>query len=165
MRTTPTTPSVSSDLLREICGEWVTGVCVVTGTDAVGTATGMAVNSFSSLSLDPPLVLFCAARSSWTWPVLREAGRFAVNILAADQHHYPAQFARRGADRFERVAFDLLDGLPVLRRTTAHLRCTLVGVLDGGDHEIAVGRVDAADRSGRPPLVYHRGRVDRSARP
>ena len=155
---TQTTP-VAPRELRDACGEWITGVCVVTSTDATGAPVGMAVNSFSSLSLEPPLILFCPAKTSSTWPHIRDHGRFVVNILAEDQAELPRLFARRGGDKFAGVSHSFSEGLPVLEGVTAHLVCTLVDILEGGDHEIAVGRVEALERNQRAPLVFHQGKV------
>lgn len=143
--------------LRNACGDWVTGVSIVTGTDSFGNPVGMAVNSFSSLSLEPPLILFCPAKKSSTWAHLRETGRFVVNILSADQGELSGAFARSGADKFAGVDYRTEDGLPILNGSVGHLACRLVDVFDGGDHEIAIGRVEALERGDRRPLVFHRG--------
>lgn len=150
--------------LRNACGDWVTGVSIVTGADGFGNPVGMAVNSFSSLSLEPPLILFCPAKKSSTWTHLRATGRFVVNILSADQGYLSSVFARSGGDKFTGVDYRTEDGLPILNGSVAHLACTLVDVFDGGDHEIAIGRVEALDRSDRPPLVFHRGTTSNAAK-
>lgn len=149
--------SVDPRQLRDACGDWVTGVSIVTGTDGHGNPVGMAVNSFSSLSLEPPLILFCPAKKSSTWACLRDTGRFVVNILAADQGGLSRAFAKSGQDKFAGVDYRTEDGLPILNGSVGHLACRLVDVFDGGDHDIAIGRVEAIDRGDRPPLVFHRG--------
>ncbi|MFI5610298.1 flavin reductase family protein [Amycolatopsis sp. NPDC051903] len=148
---------VGAEELRRTCGAWPTGVAVVTSVGADGAPVGLAVNSFTSLSLDPPLVLFCAALSSTTWPHIRATGRFLVQMLAADQRTAAQVFARSGGDKFAGLAWHWLDGLPALDGTSAVLKCSLEGVQPGGDHEIAVGRVEAAEAFGRRPLVFHDG--------
>jgi flavin reductase (DIM6/NTAB) family NADH-FMN oxidoreductase RutF len=152
---------VEPEVLRQVCGHWVTGVAVVAGTDRHGVPLGMAVNSFTSLSLDPPLILFCPALTSSTWPGIRETGRFAVNILAAEQSSLARTFARSGGDKFADVALRTTDdGLPALDGAAARLVCEIEAVHPGGDHEIVVGRVVRAEQcDGLNPLVFHRGRT------
>lgn len=126
----------------------------------------MAVNSFSSLSLDPPpLVLFCPAKTSSTWPKIQENGRFAINILAKAQGHLPRAFAKPGNEKFDDVDYTLVTGLPVLSKTSAHLVCSIVDVLEGGDHCIVVGRVESFERHENEPLIFHRGKVVELAPP
>ncbi|MER6936109.1 flavin reductase family protein [Nocardioides sp. NPDC127514] len=160
MRSRPTT-AVSPDLLRRVCGHWATGIAVVTGTAPDGTPRGLAVNSFTSLSLDPPLVLFAPAATSTTWPDLRATGKFAVNILAADQGALARSFAQSGGDKFADVALvDSEDGLPYLAGAVARLVCDIELVHPGGDHDIAVGRVLAAEHFDHvAPLLFYRGRT------
>ncbi|MBC7497878.1 MAG: flavin reductase family protein [Sphingomonadaceae bacterium] len=143
--------------LRDAFGAFATGVTVVTAVGADGRV-GLTANSLTSVSLDPPLLLFCPARSASALPTLRSARRFAVNVLAADQAHVADRFARRGVDRFADATWDDLDGLPVLAGALASFVCTLDAEHDGGDHVIVVGRV-AAMRShdGSDPLLYFRG--------
>lgn len=160
MATTSLVPArVSPRELRDACGNWVTGVSVVTSADRNGSPVGMAVNSFTSLSLEPPLILFCPAKKSLTWPHIRRNGRFVVNILAAGQVELPQEFAKSGGDKFARVDYRLEAGLPVLADSASHLVCTLTEVIEGGDHEIAVAHVDAVDQSDLAPLIFHRGRI------
>jgi 3-hydroxy-9,10-secoandrosta-1,3,5(10)-triene-9,17-dione monooxygenase reductase component len=148
---------VAAEDLRRTCAAWPTGIAVVTSADGTGAPVGLAVNSFTSLSLAPPLVLFCAARSSTTWPHIRATGRFVVNVLAAHQQPVASGFARSGGDKFAGLAWQLRDGLPELDGIAAVLRCSLAAVHPGGDHEIAVGRVESVDVSGARPLVFHEG--------
>jgi 3-hydroxy-9,10-secoandrosta-1,3,5(10)-triene-9,17-dione monooxygenase reductase component len=148
---------VAPEDLRRTCAAWPTGIAVVTSVNAGGGPVGLAVNSFTSLSLAPPLVLFCAALSSTTWPHIRGTGRFAVNVLAADQKAVAEAFARSGGDKFASLSWRHRDGLPELDGIAAVLRCSLAAVHPGGDHEIAVGRVEAVDVRGRGPLVFHEG--------
>lgn len=143
---------------REVLGQFATGVAVVTAT-ADGEPVGMAVNSFTSVSLDPPLVLFCAARTSTTWPSIRAAGRFAVNILAEHQEDVSRLFATRGADRFGAVDWHLgASGAPVLDDLLAFVDCVIESEHDAGDHVIVIGRVlDLGIRAERGPLLFHGG--------
>lgn len=150
---------VEPEDLRRTCAAWPTGIAVVTSTDSEGAPVGLAVNSFTPLSLDPPLVLFCAALTSTTWPHIRGTGRFAVNVLAAGQHEIARAFARSGGDKFADLAWQHRDGLPELEGIAAVLRCSLAMVHPGGDHEIAIGKVEAVEVHGRKPLVFHEGAI------
>ncbi|MEV8615484.1 flavin reductase family protein [Amycolatopsis sp. NPDC051373] len=105
---------VGADELRRTRGAWPTGVAVVTSGGPGSAPVGLAVNSFTSLSLDPPPVLFCAGLSSTTWLHIRSAGRFLVQMLAADQHDVARVFARSGGDKFSGLAWHRRDGLPEL---------------------------------------------------
>ncbi|SFN29807.1 NADH-FMN oxidoreductase RutF, flavin reductase (DIM6/NTAB) family [Pseudonocardia ammonioxydans] len=152
---------VDPAVLRQVCGHWATGVAVVTATAADGTPLGMAVNSFTSLSLDPPLILFCPALTSTTWPGIRATGRFAVDILATQHSALARSFARSGGDKFAGVTLRPTDdGLPAIDGAAARLVCDINTVHPGGDHEIVVGRVLHAEHSdGSEPLLFHRGRT------
>jgi 3-hydroxy-9,10-secoandrosta-1,3,5(10)-triene-9,17-dione monooxygenase reductase component len=144
---------------RDTVGAFATGVTVVTATGADGPA-GLTTNAFSSLSLDPPLVLVCFDNASRTLPVVRETGRFAVNVLRAGQEDAAAVFAskRVAADKFAEVTHAEAHGLPILDGALAWLACDLRELVEGGDHTIGVGAVTAldADPDGEP-LVFFRG--------
>jgi 3-hydroxy-9,10-secoandrosta-1,3,5(10)-triene-9,17-dione monooxygenase reductase component len=148
-------------LLRTVCGHWTTGVAVVTGHDAEGRRLGMAVNSFTSVSLDPPLVLFCPALTSTTWQAIRGLGRFAVHFLAGDQADVAQSFARTGGDKFSGVPTRTVsDGLPALDGAAARLVCTTESTIPAGDHEIVVGRVQAMECDpAKDLLLFQRGRM------
>ncbi len=143
---------------REVLGQFATGVTVVTAM-AGDEPVGMAVNSFTSVSLDPPLVLFCAARSSGTWPRIRAAGRFAVNILGEHQEDVSRLFATKGADRFASVSWRVgASGAPVLDDVLAYVDCVIDAEHDAGDHVIVVGRVlDLGLTAECGPLLFHGG--------
>jgi 3-hydroxy-9,10-secoandrosta-1,3,5(10)-triene-9,17-dione monooxygenase reductase component len=133
-------------------------VTVVTGLSGDDPG-GLAVNSFTSVSLVPALVAFCVARESMTWSRLRPGGRFCVNMLAADQEALSRAFAARGPDRFEGVGWRAApSGSPILEGVLAWIDCTVDAEHDAGDHRIVVGRVTAldVDHEGRP-LVFYRG--------
>jgi 3-hydroxy-9,10-secoandrosta-1,3,5(10)-triene-9,17-dione monooxygenase reductase component len=151
--------AVDGAAMREVLGQFATGVVVVTAAGPDGPL-GFTCQSFISLSLDPPLVSFAPARTSTTWPRIREIGTFCVNVLADDHAHHSARFARSGGDKFTDVRWTPgPGGAPLLDGVCAWVYCTLDHEYDGGDHTIVVGRVQAlgADH-GRAPLVYHRGR-------
>ncbi|NEB04920.1 flavin reductase family protein [Streptomyces sp. SID13726] len=144
---------------RRVLGNFASGVTVVT---APGTPpAGFACQSFSSLSLDPPLVAFMVGRTSTTWPRIARAGVFCVNVLSAEQGPLCRAFAARGADKFAGVDHDPapVSGSPRLAGTLAWIDCTIHAVHTGGDHLIVVGRVDALGTGeGESPLLFHRGR-------
>jgi 3-hydroxy-9,10-secoandrosta-1,3,5(10)-triene-9,17-dione monooxygenase reductase component len=144
--------------MRDVLGHFVSGVTVVTAMGADGPV-GFTCQSFSSLSLDPPLVAFAPARTSTTWPRLREAGRFCVNVLAQDQDRLSQQFARSGTDKFAGVTWaPSPSGSPVLDGVVAWIDVTLEAEHDGGDHTIVVARVlDLGADASRTPLLFHRG--------
>ncbi|WP_418956499.1 flavin reductase family protein [Streptomyces tritici] len=155
--------------LRPALSGFCTGVAVVTALAPDGRPAGLAVQSFSSVSLDPPLVCFCPAHTSTTWPVIRAAGRFAVNVLADDQEEVCRRFAVTGGDKFAGVRWTPgPNGAPLLDGALASVVCELADVLDGGDHAIALGRVTSltAHREDAAPLLYFRrgyGRLPRSS--
>ena len=155
-------PAVSPEALRDVLGHFATGVVVVTAREPGGTLLGFTCQSFASLSLDPPLVTFAPARSSSTWPRIRDVGTFCVNVLAADHRDLSAGFARSGAeiDKFSGVGWcPAPSGAPVLEGVSAWVDCALWAEYDGGDHTIAIGRVlDLGADPSRPPLLYYRGR-------
>jgi 3-hydroxy-9,10-secoandrosta-1,3,5(10)-triene-9,17-dione monooxygenase reductase component len=119
----------------------------------------MSVNSFASVSLDPMLLMFCAAHTSTTWPHVRATGRFAVSVLSADQEEVCRLFATRGADRFAALPWSLnASGQPVLDGAIAWFDCTVARVVAAGDHDIVLGRVlQVSERADGDPMVFHRG--------
>lgn len=149
-------PEVSIPRLRDVMGTFATGVVVVTAIDE-GEPVGMTVQSFASLSLRPPLVVFAPSRTSRTWPRVRRAGWFCVNVLAEDQAHVAAAMAS-GGDRFRDVRWRPgLGGQPLVEGALAHVEATVQTVHDGGDHDLAVGRVRRVERVREAaPLLYHR---------
>ena len=149
---------LSPKTLRHILGHFATGLTVITAATKHGPA-GFTCQSFASLSLEPALVTFSPARTSSTWPLLREAGRFTVNVLPAEHQHLAAQFARSGTDKFAGVDHSPSPlGNPVLDQALAWVDCELHQEYDGGDHTIVVAAVRAL--SARPdaePLLFFKG--------
>lgn len=149
---------VERHAFKALLRRWASGVTIVT-TRAGEHVAGMTVSSFSAVSLDPPLVLFCADKKALTLPVLARAGVFAVNVLADDQFELSAQFALSGNEelRFEGlVCREGPTGSPWLPGTAAVLDCRTVASHDAGDHVIYVGQVEAAELDAeREPLVYY----------
>jgi len=141
---------------RRTLGSFATGVTVVTARDPEGAQRGITVNSFSSVSLDPPLILFCLDRDTPSFAGLCAAERFAVNVLCAEQHELSVRFATAMADKWEGVDYELWPGdLPVLTGCLATLVCRREKLYEGGDHVIVVGRVEdlRSDGAGEP-LIY-----------
>jgi flavin reductase (DIM6/NTAB) family NADH-FMN oxidoreductase RutF/DNA-binding IclR family transcriptional regulator len=153
------TGTISASQFRQVLGHFPTGVAVVTGVDAEGKPAGMAVGSFSSVSLDPPLVAFMPDRSSSSWPKFRDAGSFCVNILGAEQESVCRAFAMRGGDKFAELSWRPAgSGAPVLDGVLAWIDCDTEVIHEAGDHYIVIGRVRELD-IGTPalPLVFFQG--------
>lgn len=148
--------------LRQAFGHFATGVAIMTARRADGAHCGMTVNSFSSLSLDPPLVLWSIAKSSSNYEVFVQAEHFVVHVLKDDQEPLSKQFSARGIDRFDGVAFDINPhGVPRLQDFHARLECSTHCRYDGGDHSILIGRVHDLDEREGEPLVFYRGQLNR----
>lgn len=161
------TPVIDPSAFRSALGHFLTGVTVITAIDPeTGAPTGLAASSFTSVSMDPPLVSFCAAKTSSTWPRLRAAGHYCVNILGDGQAELSRRFASKSADKFDGVPWRReASGAPVLEGALAWVDCALHDALDAGDHVIALGRVlwvGARDAGG--PLAYYRGGYGRFVR-
>jgi 3-hydroxy-9,10-secoandrosta-1,3,5(10)-triene-9,17-dione monooxygenase reductase component len=152
------TDGVPAALFRNVLGRFPTGVTVITGR-AGERPVGMAVGSFFSLSLDPSLVGFCAAKTSSSWSEIKRFGRFCANVLAHDQQALCRTFAVSGGDRFREVGWELgASGTPRLDGVLAWVECTIEAVHDGGDHEICIGRVHALGiKRNCAPLIFFRG--------
>lgn len=144
--------------MREVMGHFASGVTVVTAVTDAGPI-GFTCQAFSSLSLEPPLVVFAPGRTSRTWPLLRDIGRFCVNVLAEGQDAVSQNFARSGVDKFAGVSWrPSMHGSPVLDDVVAWIDAELWAEYDGGDHTLAVAQVlDLGADPRRRPLLYHRG--------
>ncbi|SFX18986.1 p-hydroxyphenylacetate 3-hydroxylase reductase component [Marinospirillum alkaliphilum] len=153
-----TVTEFDSRAFRRALGNFATGVTVVTAATPDGQKTGVTANSFNSVSLEPPLILWSIDKRSGSCAVFEQASHFAVNILAADQMDTSNHFARPGEDKFAGVhATTGLGGAPLLPDTAACFQCESYQTVDGGDHWILIGKVVAFEDSGRAPLVYHQG--------
>jgi 4-hydroxyphenylacetate 3-hydroxylase, reductase component len=143
---------------RTALGRFVTGVTVVTTRDADGEPVGLTANSFNSVSLDPPLVLWSLARRSRSLAAFESASHFAVNVLSIEQKAISDRFARPSDDRFDGVDwFPGAGGAPVLKGCAAVFECLSEQRYEGGDHVIFLGRVERFDHENRVPLAYHAG--------
>ena len=155
--TTKLGPSINPEYFRQVLGHLPTGVTVVTARTDDGPV-GMAVNSVTSVSLDPPLVLLCAAKSSTTWPLMRAAGRLCVNVMASHHEDLCRQFALKGAQRFAGIAWTERPAGPGLDDAIAWIDCEIRDEHDAGDHWIVVATVlelEAAKEA--TPLVFFSG--------
>ena len=144
---------------RNVMSLFPTGVTIVAARDATGNPIGLTVNSFASVSLDPPLVLVCIGHTSSSHDALLAANGFTVSILSSDQSEVALRFAREPSEgRFEEVEWHpAVSDNPLVSGATAWLDCTLVEVLPGGDHSILIGRVDSFDVGENSPLVFANG--------
>lgn len=144
---------------RDVMGTFATGVTIIT-TVVEGSAHGITANSFSSVSLDPPLVLFCLGRSSTNFDAFMATDNFAVNVLSAGQDKLSTHFAMFEGDRFEGTDWSTWEtGAPILEGVVSAADCLLEARHEAGDHVIIVGRALRAETvSDKPPLLYQRGR-------
>jgi flavin reductase (DIM6/NTAB) family NADH-FMN oxidoreductase RutF len=140
-------------------GCFATGVAVVTAVDKSGTKVGMTINSFNSVSLEPPLVLWSIANDSQSFETFVETEHFAVNVLAIHQQNICEQFAARGANKFNGlVCSEGIAGVPILPTYSAVFECRAEHRYDVGDHAILVGRVLRFEDRKTDPLIFYRGR-------
>lgn len=156
---------ISTREFRAVCGQFATGVTVVTGRLDNGDPVGVTVNSFTSVSLEPPLILFCLDRGALSFDAFSLNSSFVVNILATDQEWLSNQFAKQGGDKFVGVDYTDNDhGVPVLSGCLATIECRMHAVYEGGDHQIIVGDVVRLENKGEgSPLIYFRGNYERLA--
>lgn len=152
---TDTSPAV----FRRILGHYPTGVCVVTAVEPDGTRLGMVVGSFTSVSLDPPLIAFFPDRSSTTWPRVGQTGKFCVNVLSEDQEAICRAFSARGGDKFGAIPHQpSFSGQPRLDGVVAWIDCDVYAVHEAGDHWCVLGRVSALDvEKPSKPLLFFQG--------
>jgi len=154
-------PGSSSDdrrRFRDVIGRWPTGVAVITANGPSGPV-GLTANAIASLSLDPLLLLVCFDNNARTLPIVRDTGRFAVNVLAAGQDELSRVFAskRPETEKFADVGHDLLHGVPIIAGAHAWIVCDLEELLPRGDHTIGIGAVREMDVGDGEPLVFHEG--------
>jgi len=160
------TRSPDPTLFRKALGAFATGVTVVTTSGTAGEDIGLTANSFNSVSLDPPMILWSLARSSLSLPAFKAAEHFAVHILGEDQEDISGRFARRGEDKFAGVALERgPSGIPMMTSYAARFVCRTAYQYEGGDHIIFVGEVVAFDQHARAPLLFHGGQYGQLTRP
>lgn len=151
-------PAVTPEHYRATLAHFCTGITIVTAAAADGPA-GLTCQSFSALSLDPALVLLCPGKSSSSWPRIERTGAFAVNVLSEDQEELCRSFAASGTDKFRGVGWTAgpYTEAPLLTGALAWIECHLETVYDGGDHVIAVARVQSLTAHAGTPLLFYRG--------
>jgi 3-hydroxy-9,10-secoandrosta-1,3,5(10)-triene-9,17-dione monooxygenase reductase component len=144
---------------RDALGAFATGVTIVTTRDQAQNDVGLTANSFNSVSLDPPMVLWSLSKNSLSLAAFCAAKHFAVHVLASDQDHLSTLFAKRGVDKFANLALERGCGeIPLLNGCSARFECRTEFQYEGGDHVIFVGKVEKFDHFNRAPLLFHSGR-------
>lgn len=152
-------PQIDQAHFRRALSTFATGVAVVTTLDANRKRVGMTVSSFSSVSLDPPLILWSIADDAYSYDAFINADYFAVNVLTKEQEHLSSRFATRGLDKFDGLDYrDGLHGVPILPESAACFECSTKHRYDGGDHKIIVGRILRLVDRETDPLILCRGR-------
>lgn len=152
--------SPDQDLFRTALGRFATGVTIVTARSSDGTLVGLTANSFNSVSLEPPLVLWSLSQRSSSMPVFQAGTHYAINVLSAQQKDLAARFASKGLDRWAGVAYtEGVAGAPLIDGAIATFECFNRSRYEEGDHVIFVGQVERCQhRSELRPLLYHGGR-------
>jgi flavin reductase (DIM6/NTAB) family NADH-FMN oxidoreductase RutF len=151
---------VEASAFRRVLGCYPTGVCVVAALDENDAPVGLAIGSFASASLDPPLIGFFPDKKSASWPLIERAGRFCVNVLASDQREICERFAQSGGDKFADIDYSLsANGSPLIEGVVAWIDCALHTVAEAGDHYIVLGRaLDLGAGRNASALLFFRGR-------
>jgi len=161
---TPARSDPDPERFRQVLGHFCTGITVITAIDD-GEPVGFSCQAFAALSLEPPLVLFCPARTSSTWPRIERAGAFCANVLAAEQGDLATLFGRRNPDRFAGVDWAPdSSGSPIIDGVLTWVSCRIVDVHAVGDHYVVIGQVhELGDVVPDRPLLFYRGRYGTSA--
>ena len=155
----PSAPVIDPIELRRCLGSFVTGVTVITALDENGTPIGMTVNSFNSVSLDPPLIIWSLRNNATSFAVYNKATRFVVNILSEEQVSVSNRFAKSGPDRFDGIPYSLgIGGVPLIDGCAAYIECRTEAIYPGGDHVLFLGRVERIAGSPRKPLAFGAGK-------
>jgi flavin reductase (DIM6/NTAB) family NADH-FMN oxidoreductase RutF len=145
--------------LRNVMGNFATGVTIITTKDAAGKPFGLTANAFSSLSLDPPLLLICVDKKVDCYACFDESNVFGVNFLSEGQDALSTRFATKGIEKFDGVSYTLGElGVALLDGALAHIECKIASAYDGGDHTIYVGEIQKAAVLGDHPLLFFRGK-------
>jgi flavin reductase (DIM6/NTAB) family NADH-FMN oxidoreductase RutF len=154
----PALSKIEKQQFRRICGKFASGITIATVLDADGACHGMTANSFTSVSLTPPLVLICVDHRARIREHFRIGAHFAINILGAGQKDLSDRFAGSGYNRFEGISwYPGKTGVPLLPDVLATLECARVNVVTAGDHDIVIGEVVHADCCDGEPLVFYGG--------
>ncbi|PEQ11506.1 monooxygenase [Novosphingobium sp. PC22D] len=152
--------SIDPNDFRKVLGSYPTGVCVITALDADDKPAGMVVGSFTSVSLDPPLVGFFPDKKSSSWPLIESAGHFCVNVMGSNQQAICRAVAAKGDEKFVGVEFALSEhNLPIIADSLACIECRLHSVTEAGDHWFVLGEVLRLEMTrDDDPMLFHRGR-------
>jgi len=154
-----TPPAFDPKAFRAALGSFATGVTVITASAPDGTPVGLTVNSFNSVSLDPPMVLWSLSKKAMSLPLFKATPHWTVHVLSAEQEQLSNRFARAGEDKFAGVEFETSrHGVPMLKGCAARFQCRTSFQYEGGDHIIFVGEVMDFEQSSQAPLVFHAGR-------
>jgi flavin reductase (DIM6/NTAB) family NADH-FMN oxidoreductase RutF len=144
--------------LRRVMGHFATGVTIITTVSKDGVPFGLTANAFTSVSLDPPLLLISVDKKAESYPHFEQSKVFTVNILSDEQEGLSRKFAVSGGDKFQGVAYRMgANGVPILDGALAYLECKVYAVYDGGDHTLFLGEIDEAETREVKPLVFYRG--------
>jgi len=158
--------SIDARELRNVMGQFATGVTVVTTTDRTGQPYGLTANAFTSLSMTPPLALICVDKTAQCYACFEESKIFAINVLREDQEDVSRRFATKGIDKFVGLDWSKsTDGHPLLGGALAQIECRIVNSYDGGDHTILVGEIVGARAFGERPLLFFQGKYHRLGSP
>ena len=153
------TIKVCDDSFKQAMACFPSGVTIVTTVDEGGEKSGFTASAFSSLSLQPPLILVCLANSADCFDIFNKQNKFAVNIIGSNHEKLAFKFATKGCDKFEGDVFDQGSlGLPILSDSPVSLECTTENIFAGGDHIILVGQVKFLNVNGDTPSVWHEGK-------
>ncbi len=145
--------------LRNAMGLFATGVTVITTKDATGKPFGLTANAFSSLSLDPPMLLICVDKGVDCYPCFEESKVFAVNFLSTAQEELSTRFATKGIEKFAGLSYSLGElGVALLEGALAHFECTVAHAYEGGDHTIYVGEIQQLVTAPGDPLLFYQGK-------
>ena len=147
-------------------GHFATGVTVITTKDGAGTPSGLTANAFTSLSLNPPLVVICVDKTVQCYACFEESKAFVVNILNEDQEDLSRRFATKGIEKFEGLSWSLGElGIPLLDGAVGYIECRVAGSYEGGDHTIYLGEIVTATANGDRPLLFFKGKYYRLPEP
>ena len=152
--------AIEAATFRQVLGAYPTGVSVITAMGEDGNPLGMVVGTFTSVSLEPPLVGFLPDKRSSSWPLIEAAGRFCVNVLGSDQQDVCRQIAAKGTDKFASIDYAISEhNLPVIAGALARIECTIHSVSEAGDHWFVLGNVLGMETArDEDPMLFHRGR-------
>jgi 3-hydroxy-9,10-secoandrosta-1,3,5(10)-triene-9,17-dione monooxygenase reductase component len=149
---------IEKNELRRVMGHFATGVTIITTINKAGEIHGLTANAFTSVSLEPPLLLISVDKKAESWPAFEESRIFTVNILADSQEALSRKFAVSGGNKFEGVAYRIgANRAPILEGALAYIECTLWAVYEGGDHTVFLGEIQQAEVREERPLLFFRG--------